>query len=42
MTHSESVQPLQSVNWYISRVHGHERPWDPYRIDDDTDVEDAH
>jgi hypothetical protein len=24
------VRPLQRVrNWYISRAHGYERPWDP-------------
>ena len=26
MTCGESVQPLESVNWYISRAHGYERP----------------
>jgi len=27
----KDVQPLQSVkNWYTSRAHGHERPWDSY------------
>ena len=26
MTRGESVQPLESVNWYINRAHGQERP----------------
>jgi hypothetical protein len=29
------VQPLQSVrNWYISRAHGYEHPWDPLRLEE--------
>jgi hypothetical protein len=28
------VRPLQSVrNWYISRAHGYEQPWDPLRLE---------
>jgi hypothetical protein len=29
------VKPLQSVrNWYISRAHGYEQPWDPLQLEE--------
>jgi hypothetical protein len=31
MTHGERVHPVQSINYYNSRAHGHERH-DPHMI----------